>query len=83
MSKFESLVKQLVASDRRTASPRSWYDKLPADGRVEVDAIKKKLVAGEYGRTSKRALARAIVAAAKERGWYCTESGVREWLAKD
>lgn len=82
MSKFQSVVKQLIARDIRAAS-RSWLDKLPEEGRAEVDAIKKRFAAGEFGRTSKRAMARAIVTAAKERGWHCTESGVREWLAKD
>jgi hypothetical protein len=82
MSKFEILVKQLIENDSRKAS-RSWYDRLPAPGRVEIDAIKKRFAAGEFGRTSKRAMARAIVTAAKERGWHCTESGVREWLAKN
>lgn len=82
MSKFQSLVKKLVECDP-LATPRSWREKLPEEARAEVDAIKSRFLAGDFGRVSKRAMARAIVTAAKERGWHCTESGVREWLAKN
>lgn len=80
--KFASLVEQFVASDvRRNVT---WYDKLSEEMRREVDAIKKKYKAGQYGKTSKRSLARAIIAAAKDHGMQiCGEHGVREWLAKD
>lgn len=80
--KFSSLVEQFVMEDKKRSA--YWFDKLDAEAQKEIVGIRDRYRAGQYGKTSKRSLARAIVAAAKERGWpVCGECGVREWLSKD
>jgi len=80
--KFASQIDQIV--NQFVYKPKTWLDKLDASARKEIEAIKAGFKSGKYGTTSKRSLARAIVAAARERGWpVCGECGVREWLAKD
>lgn len=79
--KLSDLVAEFVAKDVR---PKCWVDRLSETQRKEFESIKKKFKSGQYGKTSKRSLARAIVAAAKDRGvQICGENGVREWLARD
>lgn len=80
--KFSALVDQLVSKEIK--KPMNWHSRLDAEARKELDEIKSRYRAGKYGEVSKRAIARAIVSAAKERGWrICGENGVREWLTKD
>jgi hypothetical protein len=38
----------------------AWYDKLPPDARAEVEQIKAKYLAGEYGELPKRHAAKVL-----------------------
>lgn len=59
----------------------SWFDKLPAESQAECLAVREAFRRGEIG--TKAHVARALIAAAKERGWQISaEKQVSQWLTK-
>lgn len=57
---------------------KTWYERLPADARAELDIVKQAFNPAVH---QKRAYALAIIAAATERGWEITGvQGVIAWL---
>lgn len=57
---------------------KTWYERLPADARAELDIVKQAFNPAVH---QKRAYAQAIIAAATERGWEITGvQGVIAWL---
>lgn len=60
----------------------SWFDKLPPDAQAECLAVREAFRRGEIG--SRAVVARAMIAAAKARGWSISaEKQVSTWLARD
>lgn len=60
---------------------QSWFEKLPPDAQVECLAVRDAFRRGEIG--TKSVVARALIAAAKARGWSISaEKQVSTWLAK-
>lgn len=60
---------------------RTWFDCLDADAKKELSAVREKYRKGGYANKSKRAVAKAVIAAAKERGWRVSGvQGVISWL---
>lgn len=59
---------------------KTWYERLPADARAELDIVKQAFNPAVH---QKRAYAQAIIAAATERGWEIAGvQGVIAWLNK-
>ena len=59
----------------------SWFEKLPPDAQQECVAVRAAFRRGEIG--SKAAVARALISAARERGWAISaEKQVCLWLVK-
>lgn len=79
MAKKPSLVDEVLA--RAVSSRpgfRTWFDRLPADARAELDAVKQAFVPTVH---KKSTYAKAIIAAATERGWEVAGvQGVVAWL---
>lgn len=66
----------------RRAGYASWFDKLPPDSQAECLAVREAFRRGEIG--TKAHVARALIAAAKERGWSISaEKQVSQWLARN
>lgn len=76
---FLSIVEEKLSEKK--PGYRSWFDCLDEDAQEELTAIKSRFLSGEYGATTKSAMARAIIAAASERGWKTSGmQGVIHWL---
>lgn len=59
----------------------SWFEKLPAEAQAECRAVRDAFRRGEIG--PRTVIARALIAAAKERGWQIAqEKQVSVWLSK-
>lgn len=59
----------------------SWFDKLGPEAQAECLAVREAFRRGEIG--TKTHVARALIAAAKERGWQISaEKQVTFWLTK-
>lgn len=79
MSKRPSLLDD-VLSRAATSRPgfQTWFDRLPADARDELEAVKAAFNPTIH---KKSPYAKAIIAAATERGWEISgEQGVIAWL---
>lgn len=60
---------------------QTWFDRLPADAQVECAAVRDAFQRGELG--DKLPVARAIIAAARERGWTVAgQTQVISWLGR-
>lgn len=76
-----TIIDQLVA--KHTRRSQTWVDKLDEPARKQLEAIKKKFQSGGYGKASQSAIARAVIEAAKERGWPVSGfQGVISWLTR-
>lgn len=65
----------------RRAGYASWFDKLSPEAQAECLAVREAFQRGEIG--NKTHVARALIAAAKERGWSISaEKQVAQWLTK-
>lgn len=65
----------------RRAGYASWFDKLGPEAQAECLSVREAFQRGEIG--SKTHVARALIAAAKERGWSISaEKQVTQWLTK-
>ena len=79
MARKSSLVADVLS---RAAAPRRgsipWYEKLPPEAREELEAVRQSFVPGVH---ELNAFARAVMAAAQERGWQTSGiQGVIAWL---
>ena len=62
---------------------KTWFDCLDASAKKELSSVKEKFRKGGYADKQKRAVAKAVIAAAKERGWKTSGiQGVIAWLDK-
>lgn len=81
MTRKSSLVAEvlsLAAAPRRGSVP--WYQKLPPEAREELEAVRQAFTPGVH---ELNAYARAVMAAADERGWQTSGiQGVIAWLRK-
>lgn len=82
MAKSKSLLADVSAKlEARRTGYASWFDKLPDDARAECLAVRDAFRRGELGLKSHAS--RALIAAAKERGWpIAAEKQVSAWLAQ-
>lgn len=68
----------LAKAVRHTPGFAPWYERLPPEAREELEAVR---AAFDPERHQKTVYARAIIAAARERGWeICGPQGVINWL---
>ena len=82
MAKSRSLVDEVIATTvNLRPGVRCWFDTLPEDAKQELLAVKKAYNPNQF---QKRAYARAIIAAAKARGWKIAGyQQVTVWLESD
>ena len=69
-----------VLSRTRNRSPGfgTWFQRLPADAQAELERVRQSF---DHTKHQKRAYAKAIIAAASERGWQISgPQGVIAWL---
>ena len=76
-----TLVSAVLAQARNSVpGPQTWFTRLPAEVREELDALKTQWRAGEIA-IQKRPLARAIIDTMRERGYQTAGlQGVEDWL---
>lgn len=79
MAKAKSLLDDvLTRASPNKRGTASWFDRLPADAREQLDAVRQAFKPGEHELNS---YARAVMAAAQERGWQTSGiQGVIAWL---
>jgi hypothetical protein len=80
-SKPPSLTDAVIAlAQDSTPGPSTWFTRLPAEVQQELDALKKRWLAGEIP-VQKRPLARAVIDTVRARG-HATAGlqGVEDWL---
>jgi len=76
---FLSAVDEQVAASTRGS--RTWFDCLDASAKRQLSTVKEKYLKGGYTNKSKRSIAKAVITAAKERGWRVSGiQGVTSWL---
>jgi len=69
-----------VLSRARNRSPgfKTWFQRLPAEAQAELEAVRASF---NHATHQKRAYAKAIIEAARERGWETSGiQGVIQWL---
>jgi hypothetical protein len=83
MAKPKTLLADVAAKlQARRTGYASWFDKLPDDAKAECFVVRDAFRRGELGLKSHAA--RALISAAKERGWpIAAEKQVSAWLAKN
>lgn len=60
---------------------RTWFDCLDSDAQRELSSVRAKYRRGGYANKQKRAIAKAVIAVARERGWRVSGiQGVIAWL---
>lgn len=68
----------LAKAVRSTPGFLPWYERLPPEAREELEAVR---AAYDPEKHQKTVYAKAIIAAARERGWpICGPQGVINWL---
>jgi len=68
----------LTRAVRNTPGFAPWYERLPPEAREELEAVRAAYDPSIHQKTT---YARAIIAAARERGWdICGQQGVINWL---
>lgn len=82
MKKTRTLLDDVSVNIKQTrAGYQSWFEKLPAEAQEECALVREAFRRGEIG--PRTVIARALIAAAKERGWQIAqEKQVSSWLAK-
>ena len=81
-SRSEPTLTDAVLAQARNSvpGPSTWFTRLPADVREELEALKARWAAGEIA-IQKRPLARAIIDTMRERGHQTAGlQGVEDWL---
>jgi hypothetical protein len=69
-----------VLSRTRNRSPGfgTWFERLPAEAQAELETVRASF---DHSRHQKAAFARAIMEAARERGWKTSGlQGIIQWL---
>lgn len=67
----------------RRPGTKTWFEKLDSKSQAELNVVKKKFQSGKYGSKQLKSLCRAIIAAAKERGWGVNGiQSVETWLKR-
>ena len=81
MAKGSTLLEEVMAAvDAAKPTPSNWFSKLPPDAQAELEEIRRRF---DPATQIKRHVARAIVAAAKRRGWALPkEKQVAQWLSE-
>ncbi len=83
---MRQLNKDFLASMEEKIAPnrhgfKTWFDCLDKSAQKELSVVREKYKAGGYSGRQKRAIANAVIAAAKERGWRVSGvQGVIAWL---
>lgn len=78
---FASLVESKIVN--KTAGVKTWFDKLSPSAQEELLEVKKKWQGGAYKGKHLKSVCRAVIAAAKERGWKVNGiQSVEQWLKK-
>ena len=68
----------LTRAVRKQPGFAPWYERLPPEAREELEAVRAAYDPSIHQKTT---YAKAIVAAARERGWdICGQQGVINWL---
>ena len=68
----------LTRAVRKQPGFTPWYGRLPPEAREELEAVRAAYDPSIHQKTT---YARAIIAAARERGWeICGQQGVINWL---
>ena len=68
----------LTRAVRKQPGFAPWYERLPPEAREELEAVRAAYDPSIHQKTT---YARAIIAAARERGWeICGQQGVINWL---
>lgn len=77
----KSLVDDVLANVvRHTPGFAPWHERLPPEAREELEAVRKAFDPAIHQKTT---YARAVIAAARERGWeICGQQGVINWLVE-
>ena len=74
-------VDSLITSQPVFRGLPTWFDRLPPSAQAELLLVKTKYNEGGYPCVSKRAIARAVISVANERGWAVSKAqGVISWL---
>jgi hypothetical protein len=82
MSKGSTLVDEVLGNFRNSSTRNpSWFDRLPPEAQAELEAVKETFDPTVH---QKSAFARAVIAAARNRGWAISkERQVIRWLLGD
>lgn len=68
----------LAKAVRKQPGFSPWYERLPPEAREELEAVRAAYDPAIHQKTT---YARAVIAAARERGWeICGQQGVISWL---
>ena len=83
MAKSKGLLADVAARlEVKRAGYLSWFEKLPLEAQQECLVVREAFRRGELG--LKSYAARALISAAKERGWaIAAEKQVAEWLNRN
>lgn len=80
MESLHQSLESRLAGARRSLG---FLARLTDEQRAELLEVRRRFVAGEYGRQSASAMARALVAECEVRGIpICGVQGIRAWLAQ-
>lgn len=73
-----------VAVGLATSTVRqTWFTVLPADVQAEIENVRKRFQAGEYGPAKRTVVARFLHAECERQGWKtCDVQRLSQWLAK-
>lgn len=70
----------LTRAVRKQPGFSPWYERLPVEAREELEAVRAAYDPAIHQKTT---YARAVIAAARERGWeICGQQGVINWLVQ-
>jgi hypothetical protein len=80
MAKTPSLLEDVLSrATNRPPGFQTWFDRLPPEAQAELTVVREAFNPAIH---QKRAYCRAVIAAAKDRGWQISgEQGVLRWLA--
>lgn len=63
--------------------PVTWFERLPSDVQAELEALKRRLNAGELGDLTKNALAKGLEQSLRSRGLLTVRiQEISRWLAR-
>lgn len=82
--KRKQTLADLVAVGLASAPTRqTWFTVLPDDAQAEIENVRKRFQAGEYGPAKRTVVARFLHAECERQGWKtCDVQRLSQWLAK-